>query len=310
MSEALYERYKDALRRGHIAALRGRNEAALGAYREAAALAPERPLPHASAGTVLLRLGRADEAEAAFAVALARSPDDPVALAGRADAFVALGRAADAARILDRLSDVHERAGHVVEACEAGLRALALAESRSRRRLVRDLVDRLREAGPDDAAADVIARAIDVLEPAVSGPAPEGPAAASEATPADAPVESGPPDPLALAAEAEAAASGGDPHRAAGLLRAAIVAHRRLGQPDAALDVAVQALALEPIDPDLHVALAELYLDRGWRPLAVDKLRLLARLAALGADESVRDRLRLVVDERLPDADEVRALLA
>ena len=36
MSEALYEQYKDALRRGHVAALRGQLDAAAAAYREAA----------------------------------------------------------------------------------------------------------------------------------------------------------------------------------------------------------------------------------------------------------------------------------
>ena len=35
MTEALYERYKDALRRGHVAAQRGRLEEALDAYGEA-----------------------------------------------------------------------------------------------------------------------------------------------------------------------------------------------------------------------------------------------------------------------------------
>ena len=41
MSEALYERYKDALRKGHVAALRGRHDAALEAYGEASRLAPD-----------------------------------------------------------------------------------------------------------------------------------------------------------------------------------------------------------------------------------------------------------------------------
>ena len=36
---SLYERYKDALRRGHVAALRGRNEAAADAYCEATSIA-------------------------------------------------------------------------------------------------------------------------------------------------------------------------------------------------------------------------------------------------------------------------------
>ena len=47
---ALYERYKDALRRGHVASLRGRLEEAIEAYSEAAAIAPERATPHTSAG--------------------------------------------------------------------------------------------------------------------------------------------------------------------------------------------------------------------------------------------------------------------
>ena len=51
--EALYERYKDALRRGHVASLRGRLEEALAAYAEAASIAPERSTPHTSAGTAL-----------------------------------------------------------------------------------------------------------------------------------------------------------------------------------------------------------------------------------------------------------------
>ena len=73
-SSSLYERYKDALRRGHVAALRGRNDAAIEAYQEAASIAPDRALPHASGPlsvlqfpngsanlTYLLRLGAADE---------------------------------------------------------------------------------------------------------------------------------------------------------------------------------------------------------------------------------------------------------
>jgi len=48
-SEALYEQYKDALKRGHVASLRGRVDAALLAYAEAALIAPERSTPHTSA---------------------------------------------------------------------------------------------------------------------------------------------------------------------------------------------------------------------------------------------------------------------
>ena len=44
-SEALYERYKDALRRGHVASQRGRSRTALTAYAEAASIAPDRRHP-------------------------------------------------------------------------------------------------------------------------------------------------------------------------------------------------------------------------------------------------------------------------
>ena len=57
MSEALYERYKDALRRGHIAAQRGRPEEALTAYRAAIEIAPDRVLPYVSVGNVLSGYG-------------------------------------------------------------------------------------------------------------------------------------------------------------------------------------------------------------------------------------------------------------
>ena len=56
--EALYERYKDALKRGHVASLRGHLEEALRAYADAASIAPERSTPHTSAGTALMRLRR------------------------------------------------------------------------------------------------------------------------------------------------------------------------------------------------------------------------------------------------------------
>ena len=56
-----------------------------------------------------------------------------------------------------------------------------------------------------------------------------------------------------------------------------------------------------PADPGLHLNLAELYHDLGWRATAVDKLVLLARLAELGDDSETRARLCAVVADRLPD---------
>ena len=89
MSEVPYERYKDALRRGHVAALRGRLDAAAAAYREAASIAPDRALPYVGLGGVLSRLGRADQALDAYASALDRAPTDEAALHGRADGWLA-----------------------------------------------------------------------------------------------------------------------------------------------------------------------------------------------------------------------------
>src|SRR4029077_8722569 len=105
MSEVLYEQYKDALRRGHFAALRGRLDAAVAAYREAARVAPDRALPYVGLGGVLARLGRSDESLSASATALERSPRDEGAARGRADVLAALGRRSEAAETLDRLAE-------------------------------------------------------------------------------------------------------------------------------------------------------------------------------------------------------------
>ena len=102
---SLYERYKDALRRGHVAALRGRNDAAVDAYGEAAAIAPDRALPHASIGGILVKMNRLDEASTAYDRALALAPRDEGALRGLADVHVRMGRRTEAATTLDRLAD-------------------------------------------------------------------------------------------------------------------------------------------------------------------------------------------------------------
>ncbi len=67
----------------------------------------------------------------------------------------------------------------------------------------------------------------------------------------------------------------------------------------AALDTCYLALAIAPSDPAIHLALAGLYLDRGWRVSAVDKIILLGRLADLTDDEATHDRLAILVAERL-----------
>ena len=80
--EALYERYKDALKRGHVASLRGRPDEALDAYAEASTIAPDRPTPHTSAGAALLRARRPTEALRHYDAALRLAPRDEAPVVG------------------------------------------------------------------------------------------------------------------------------------------------------------------------------------------------------------------------------------
>src|SRR4029079_590190 len=82
---------------------------------------------------------------------------------------------------------------------------------------------------------------------------------------------------IALGAAAEAALYAGDFASAHDGLLAAARAHRRAGRLSAALDACYLAIGLAPSDPDVHLLLAELYLDRGWRGPAADKAVLLGR---------------------------------
>jgi len=315
MTEALYERYKDALRRGHVAALRGRLGVAADAYGEAATIAPDRPLPLVGLGGVLLRLGKPAEALSAYDVALERAASDEGALRGRVDALLALGDRLAAAAALDRLAGVLDGAGRLPEATDAARRALELVESRSRRGVMHDFVARLSAASGDPAATEALARASSVLDGRVGLPeAPvveldpaidatgqvqvdEEPGAEPAAPPAEAPVL----DPARASADVEDAVEAGDPETARSVALAAAAGHRAAGRPNAAIDICYQALAAAPADPDLHLALAELYLDQGWRSLAVDKLVLLSDLTDLTGDAAARARVCVIVSERLAD---------
>ncbi len=76
---------------------------------------------------------------------------------------------------------------------------------------------------------------------------------------------------------------------------------RASGRPLAAIDACYLALETHPADVGLHLMLAELYLDHGWRPIALEKLRLVARLVELTGDEADRERLCVVIAARVPD---------
>lgn len=330
MTEILYERYKDALRRGHVNALRGRTDEAIGAYAEAISLAPDRPLAHISRAGVLVKVGRFHEALAGYERALRLAPHDPAALGGRAESLARLGRRTDAAEAFDVLSELHEAAGRTAEACDTARRALEQAESKSRRRHIEQLTRILRDAVGDKAAEQALARALLVLEettPALPrlhltpAPAEDLPGAGTadsdygridragaaghepEAVPA-------PVDARALTLEAEAALDAGDNAAARDLLLAAAAAHRSAGRFAAALDACYGALAVAPSDTGLHLALVDVYLARGWRALAAEKLILLGHLIALDDDAAGRAQLCSVIAARFSDDPRLTAICA
>ena len=149
-SEALYERYKDALKRGHVASLRGHLDDALLAYAEAASIAPERPTPHASAGTALLRR----EAPGRGAAPLRRRPrGSPRATRPPCGPCAGPGGprpAGEAADAFDALAEARVADGRLSDAVDAARLGLELAEGRDRRRTLERLIDRLRAADPDE----------------------------------------------------------------------------------------------------------------------------------------------------------------
>jgi tetratricopeptide (TPR) repeat protein len=308
MSDALYERYKDALRRGHVAAVRDRLDAALVAYSEAAEIAPERALPHASLASILVKLDRREEALAAFGRAIERAPRDEGALSGRAHLLAALGRRVDAADDLDTVAEAQEADGRLVDAADTALRALQLAESKARRRHVEALARTLRNAPGNELAAAALEQALGV-EPLTAGTidqaGPETPETAETAEP-----EGPPPDGALLTAEAEDLLDAGDIDGARDRLIAAARAHYANRRLSAALDACYLALGIAPFDFDLHLLLAELYLEQGWRSPAADKLVLLGRIVDLAGDDDGRYRICALAQTRIPEDERLAAMCA
>jgi hypothetical protein len=179
MTDLLFDRYKDALRAGHVAVLRGQLDDALEAYRRAAEVAPTRALPHTSIGGVLLDLGRVDDALDEFRVALGLSPGDETALLGRAEALARAGRPADAAATLDALADSQLDTGRIADAVETLQRALGLEERVGRRRKYQHAVRSLRMQTGERLPEDRAGRGLPSLEAAEAAePVPEGAAVA------------------------------------------------------------------------------------------------------------------------------------
>jgi len=326
VSVDLFERYRDALRRGHVAAARGELADAATAYREAIALAPDRPVAHTGLGSVHLRTGDPRAALAEFDLALARAPRDETGLAGRAEALGGLRRRVDAAETLDRLASVLEAADRLPDALAAAQRGLALAEGKGRRRQVDRLTQRLAPPPvvPPEPAAELEPEAAETEPPpvaeAVTEPAPEpepepAVAAVIQAALVDvAPVEPEPAEPEIDAVErmgdAENAFDRGDRDLALHEALVAARAFQRQGLLSASIDACYLALAIAPDDAALHLVLVSLYLERGWRGRAAEKLLLLGRLAELDADDETRLRLCAVVAAEFPGNPQLAALCA
>jgi len=96
MTDPVSVQYKDMLQRGHMSVVNGRPLEAIGHYRQAAALVPERPLPYTRIGHVYLQMEQPRDALTAFESALERAPTDQDALAGKASALGASGRTDEA----------------------------------------------------------------------------------------------------------------------------------------------------------------------------------------------------------------------
>ena len=307
MPDPILEQYKEELRAGHVAAMKGQLEAALGHYQRAAELAEGRAMPQTSMGQVLLRMGRVDEALAAFSKALGRAPHDEAAITGRIEALIAAGRGLEAAEMLERLAEVQAASDREPEALASLERALSLTVTRRREKRATELATRLgvaRVAAPAETSTTVTPAA---EEPPADAADP-GPAAAPEPMPFDesqvaairatpAPKPGGPPDlltapdPEAFFDEAEQAREAGQTREALALYVLASDAYARAGAREAALEVCQRALAISPEAPSVHLALVRLYLGRGWRERAIEKLTLLDRLLALGPASGARRQI-------------------
>jgi tetratricopeptide (TPR) repeat protein len=400
---SLFDQYKAALRRGHLAALAGNLDEALIAYAGAAQLVPDRALPVASQGTVLHRLDRWPEAAAAFERALQLAPDDEAALRARAVAREERGLRSGAASDFERLAMVLDVAGRSGDAADAARRAATLEPSGAREALLERLsgsaalrIDLLPpegaapssgwtlvpdadlgpsfsstpldEAGADEPVADADGAAqpeLETPEPqdvldeptaaqstgmtlyvpsldrelAALGDRPDAISAALAArlaelgtqpawvdmedspinaalgdlgpdghwppvdlpSPPPPPIVGPPPDPETLLGDAAALIAAGEVHAARDLMLTAVMVHRAAGRLDAALEICLQLLTTAPGDAQVHLAIANLQLDRGWTALATEKIELLLRLTSLTGDTQAEADVHGLASERLRD---------
>jgi hypothetical protein len=114
-------------------------------------------------------------------------------------------------------------------------------------------------------------------------------------------IEGPPPDPETLLAEAAEHIESGDPAAARDKMLLAVMVHREAGRLDAALEACLQLLTTASGDPHVHLAIANLQLDRGWTSLATEKIELLLRLTKLTGDTQATADVHGLAAERLRD---------
>ncbi len=306
MTDPLFDRYREALRTGHVAGLRGRLEDAAASYQEAARLAPDRAVPRAALGAIELRLGQPELALASFDAALTLSPVDDAALLGRAQALVVLERPDDAAGTFDSLADARRAAGKHADAGDAFRRAMEIQPTTARHARYQELVDELRQQVGDAEAERALARALRFLETAPGSdeppvePAPPNAFEVVEAPPASPAPEVERDGDVLLGAADEAEARGDGPSVVAAAIGAAR-AFRAAGHAAAALDACDRGLASRPDDVGLHLLIAELRLERGALGPAADTYRKLLRLADIDGDAATRERVFAAARRAFPD---------
>jgi tetratricopeptide (TPR) repeat protein len=293
----LYERYRDTLRRGHLAALTGAYPDALAAYREAAELIDHRAVPWLGIGRMELALGHRRLARRAFERALVVEPDQPDALAGLAatqgkGVAVPPRNAVPSRAMPDDGPIVRTVAGRWDVAREAGdveglLDAvIALARADRPAAATTALRDALtadpteprtyrvsawldRRAGRSDDARITTALLAGLMRLLDDGDELER-----------------------RMADAEAA---GD----VGTLLEVSERHRRQDRPRAALEAAFAAMAIAPAEPVVHLAIARARLDLGARRRAIAGLEYLARSIELHEDAAGRAALARFVNIEL-----------
>lgn len=317
MTDDLYERYKEALRTGHVGVLRGALEEALAAYRVAAEIAPSRALPHTSLGGVYMRLGHLEDALIEYAAAVTRSPHDEGALLGQAEALTAAGMHSDAAAALDHVAEIQEAGGRLPEAADTLRRAVELEEAPDRIRRQRALLREIRFSAGDHAAEQLLARALRLRDDPAADAVRDAASVALVASQivAEAPVQ---PEqelkPIAIEAASEPLAAGPEPVVAAAAEPEPVAAELEpalvepgpvAAEPELELEPVAVALSDWPIEP-----------DSGERPsVGVMKdavgLPVPAGVAAHGDHQATGDELMAAAEaaELAGDANALRSLL-